>query len=83
MTQGSTLPQPSPCAVVDLLKHKQRDLFHQVKEKASLCRAIQKIAEGCQNEGHVTLDDCETIQYLAHQLGTKLDALAVEIASNN
>lgn len=82
MTQGSTLPQHSTGAVVDLLKHKQRELFQQVKEKASLCRAIEKIAEHCQNEGHVTLDDCETIQYLAHQLKVKLEALAVEIASH-
>lgn len=82
MTQGSTIPQQNGATVVDLLKRKQRDLFQQVKEKASLCYAIEKITVNCQNEGHVTLEDAEQIQYLAHQLRLKLEALAVEIASH-
>lgn len=82
MTQGSTLPQQASGTVVDLFKHRQRELFQQVKEKAALCYAIEKITEHCQTEGHVTLEDAEQINYLAHQLRAKLDALVIEIASH-
>lgn len=80
MTQGSTLPTQAPGKVAELDTHRARRLFTQLKEKSALCKAIQTVAEHCQDAGHVTLDDCETIQYLAYQLGVKLDALAADIA---
>lgn len=82
MTQGSTTLANQQSNVVDLAQRRKTELYQAVKEKESLCKAIEKIAMACQDEGHASLDDVETIQYLARQLGQKLHTLADEIAGS-
>ncbi|MBO8406763.1 hypothetical protein IDZ74_29400 [Pseudomonas aeruginosa] len=82
MTQGSTTLAHQQSNVVDLAQRRKTELYQAVKEKESLCKAIEKIAMVCQDEGHASLDDVETIQYLARQLGQKLHTLADEIAGS-
>lgn len=82
MTHGSTALANNTSNVVDLTQRRKSELYQAVKEKESLCKAIEKIAMACQDEGHASLDDVETIQYLARQLGQKLHTLADDIAGS-
>lgn len=82
MKQGSTAVAHQQNNVVALTQGRKTELYQAVKEKESLCKAIERIAMACQDEGHASLEDVETIQYLARQLGQKLHTLADDIAGS-
>lgn len=69
--------------ITSLTARRRQDLFLAVKEQEALCRAVERIALACQDEGHASLEDVETITLLSRQLGRQLGALANEIASGN